>query len=285
MGTSSARPLHMPEGDTIYRAARTLDKVLRGQVVTRFESVLPALNRIDEDAPIAGRTVEEVRSSGKNLLLFFSGDLVLRTHMRMNGTWHIYRSGERWRRPKRDMRVLLETKEFAAVGFAIPVAEFIDANRLNMHRELAKLGPDLLETEVDDDEILRRFHDRRELTIAEALLNQRILAGIGNVYKSEVLFLGQVNPFSPVASLDESRLRVLVATARKLMRANVASGSDAGIVTYLGFRRTTRRSDPSERLWVYGRGGRPCRRCGTAIEYRKQGLDARGTYWCPQCQA
>ena len=111
----------MPEGDSIFRAARTLHRALAGKVVTRFESVLPALTRIDEDAPLAGRTVEEVSAAGKHLLMRFSGDLVLRTHMRMNGSWHIYRPGERWRARRSDMRVVIETAEWVAVGFSIQI--------------------------------------------------------------------------------------------------------------------------------------------------------------------
>src|SRR5262245_63219467 len=134
----------MPEGDTIFRAARTLHRALAGKPVTAFESVLPALNRIDEDAPVTGRTVEQVTAVGKHLLIHFSGNLVLRTHMRMNGSWHIYRTGERWQRPRRDMRVRLSTADFEAVGFTIPVAEFITEAGLSKHADLRRLGPDVL---------------------------------------------------------------------------------------------------------------------------------------------
>src|SRR6185295_9025186 len=126
----------MPEGDSIFRAARTLHRALAGSRVTRFESALPALNRIDDDRPLAGRTIESVSARGKHLLMTFSGDLVLRTHMRMNGSWHIYRPGERWRRPARDMRVLVETARFVVVGFNVPVAELLTGRELSRHREL-----------------------------------------------------------------------------------------------------------------------------------------------------
>src|SRR5215207_1087386 len=109
---TSDRRTFMPEGDTIFRAARTLHRALAGRTVTRFESVFPALSRVDVDTPLAGRTVEGVTSHGKHLLMIFSGDLILRTHMRMNGSWHIYRPGEKWQRPHRDMRVIVETGEF-----------------------------------------------------------------------------------------------------------------------------------------------------------------------------
>ena len=114
----------MPEGDTIYRSAQTLDRAMGRRVVTRFESVLPALTRIDEDAPIAGRTIQRVWSRGKHLLFEFSGDVVLRTHMRMNGSWHVYRPGERWQRPPREMRVVVATADYVAVGFNVPDASF-----------------------------------------------------------------------------------------------------------------------------------------------------------------
>src|SRR5918992_4664013 len=114
----------MPEGDTIFRAARTLDRALAGRVVTRFESVFPHLARVDGNRPIRGRIIERVTSRGKHLLMWFSGDLVLRTHMRMNGSWHIYRPGERWQRPRHDMRIVVATDSFEAVAFTVPVAEF-----------------------------------------------------------------------------------------------------------------------------------------------------------------
>jgi endonuclease-8 len=274
----------MPEGDTIYRAARTLDRALAGRTVTRFETVLPVLSRIDQDKPLAGRTIQGVASAGKHLLMRFSGDLVLRTHMRMNGTWHIYRAGERWRRPRRDMRIVVSTSEFEAVAFNVPVAEFIRGDRLDRHRDLGRLGPDLLSDDFDAAEVLHRFRERPELPIADALLNQRILAGIGNVYKSEVLFACGTHPFTKIADLSDAQLSAVVETARSFLRANVGTAL-APMTTYTGYRRTTRRSDPTDRLWVYGRGGKPCRRCGTPIAVRKTGDDARLTYCCPTCQS
>ena len=272
----------MPEGDTIFRAARTLQRALAGAVVTRFETVVPALSRIDDDSPLAGRTVDRVSAVGKHLLIAFSGSLVLRTHMRMNGSWHIYRPGERWRRSRRDMRIVVATAQFEAVAFNVPVAEFITA-AVDKHPELREIGPDLLSDAFDETEALRRTRGRPDALIADALLNQRLLAGIGNVYKSEVLFICRVDPFAAVATLDDGTLTRLIATARRLLRANVQEGL-APMTTYAGFRRTTDRSDPTQRLWVYGRGGKPCRKCGTPIASAKRGLDARSTYWCPACQ-
>jgi endonuclease-8 len=274
----------MPEGDTIFRAARTLHRALAGRVVTRFETVLPLLSRVNDDEPLAGRTIEGVSSRGKHLLIRFSGNLVLRTHMRMNGSWHIYRPGERWRRPRRDMRVVVSTAEFEAVAFNVPVAEFVRADRLDRHRDLARLGPDLLADGFDLAEARKRLRERPDQTIADALLDQRIVAGIGNVYKSEVLFACRTHPFARIAELSDAQLSALVETARKLLRANVGAAL-APMTTYTGYRRTTRRASPGDRLWVYGRAGRPCRRCDTPIAARKTGDDARLTYWCPNCQS
>src|SRR5687767_14826535 len=134
----------MPEGDTIFRAARTLHQALAGRVVTRFETVLPALARVDDQSRIAGRTIDRVLSAGKHLIIDFSGGLHLRTHMRMNGSWHIYRSGERWRRKRSDMRIVISTDEFVAVGFNIPEAEFLDDRSLARQDDLRRIGPDLL---------------------------------------------------------------------------------------------------------------------------------------------
>jgi endonuclease-8 len=274
----------MPEGDTIFRAAQTLNRALAGKVVVRFESVFPALTRVHDDRPLTARTIEKVDSVGKHLLVHFSGNLVLRTHMRMSGSWHIYRPGERWKRARRDMRLVVATSDFEAVGFNIPVAEFIDAHRLPKHPELARLGPDVLHTAFDRDEAIRRLRDKGSAQVGDVLLLQRVMAGLGNVYKSEVLFLCGINPFVQVANLDERALTCLVDTARSLLTANVTTRM-APMTTYTGYRRTTRRDSPGERLWVYGRARLPCRRCGTPIQVRKHGTDARLTYWCPQCQA
>jgi endonuclease-8 len=254
----------MPEGDTIFRTARTLQAALGGNVVTRFETMLPQLARIDEDAPIIGRTIESIRAIGKHLLIAFSGDLNLRTHMRMSGIWHIYRAGEKWQRSPRDARVVIGTATFVAVAFDISVAEFLSGSELERQPELRALGPDLLGA-FDVAEAVRRLRAQPDREIGDALLNQRALAGIGNIYKSESLFLCGVNPFVRVGTLDDAKLEEIVLAAKKLLRQSAESTQ------------RVRRS-------VYSRGGEPCRRCGTPIAYRKQGEDARGTYWCPKCQ-
>ncbi|HXT30091.1 MAG TPA: DNA-formamidopyrimidine glycosylase family protein, partial [Vicinamibacterales bacterium] len=174
----------MPEGDTIFRAARTLNRALAGREILRFESVFPALTRIHEDTPVTGRTIESVTAAGKHVLMRFSGDLVLRTHMRMNGSWHVYRPGERWLRPRRDMRIVIGTDAFDAVGFNVPVAEFLRGAALGRQEDLRKMGPDLLGESFDEADALQRLRARATTEIADALLNQRVVAGIGNVYKS-----------------------------------------------------------------------------------------------------
>jgi endonuclease VIII len=274
----------MPEGDTIFRAARTLHRALAGKPVTAFESVFPALNRINDDAPIPGRTIERIHSTGKHLLIHFSGDLVLRTHMRMNGSWHIYRSGEKWQRSRRDMRIVVGTADFEAVGFNIPVAEFLSEREITRSPELRALGPDVLADDFDPQVVIANLRERAGSEIAEALLNQRVLAGLGNVYKSEILFMCRINPFSRAQELAEADLSSIVEESRRVLKLNVSEGLEL-MTTYGGLRRTTGRSDPKDRLWVYGRARLPCRRCGTPIRVRKQGNDARLTYWCPHCQA
>lgn len=257
----------MPEGDTIYRAARTLHAALAGRVITKFETVFTQLARVDYDTPLAGRTVERVVSEGKHLIMHFSGDLHLRTHMRMHGTWHIYKPGERWRMRYSDMRIIIETDAWVAVAFNVPVAEFND---------VVEIGPDLLGETFDFDEAMKRIRERPQEEIADVLLAQRVVGGIGNEYKSEVLFVGRTNPFTRIADLTDEQLRHILEISRKLMIANV---------TKRGFGRVTTFSlDPSQQQYVYGRGGQPCRRCGTPVRYAKQGKDARGTYWCERCQ-
>ena len=192
--------------------------------------------------------------------------------------------GERWRRPRRDMRIVIGTADWSAVGFAVPVAEFHSAASLLRRTMIPALGPDLLKQDFDFTGVIAAMQEHADEQIAEVLLNQRVMAGIGNVYKSETCFICGVNPFRPVLTLDPNQLEQLVFTARKFLTLNVAEDADGEISTYAGLRRTTHTSDQSARLWVYGRRGEPCRRCGTPIEMRKQGTGARTTFWCPACQ-
>ena len=272
----------MPEGDTVFLAAQTLNRFMAGSLVTRFDSVYPALTRIAEDQPVVGRTIESVSARGKHLLMAFSGNLVLRTHLRMCGSWHIYPAGARWQRPARDMRVLVATADACAVGFNIPIAELLSGRDLARHDQLRALGPDLLGEPFDRGETLRRIRARGRDPIAEVLLNQRVVAGIGNVFKSEILFLAGLHPFTPVAACPDADLERIVDLSREQLAANVMSRSQT--LSRASGRRTTRSLDPNATLWVYSRGGKPCRRCGTAVLSRKTGLDARVTYWCPACQ-
>ena len=271
----------MPEGDTIFRAAQTLHRVFAGKTVTRFESMFPALNRIAEDSPIVGRVIESIASRGKHLLMTFSGDLILRTHMRMNGSWHVYPNGARWRRPVRDMRLLVGTAEAVAVGFNVPVAEFIAARDLARHSPLQSLGPDLLGS-FNRDEARRRMRQHPHESIADVLLNQRVVAGIGNVFKTEILFLAGIDPFTTTSALSDDQLDRVLAIALEQLRANVMS--PAQTLSQAVGRRTTRRLDPREKLWAYGRSGQPCRRCGAMIRATKTAPDGRLTFWCPVCQ-
>ncbi len=255
----------MPEGDTILRTARTLNAALSGKTVEKFETLLPKLARVDDEAPLKGRSIEAVRAQGKHLLIDFSGGLHLRTHMRMNGSWHIYRAGERWQRPRGDMRIVIAAGDFVAVAFNVPVAEFLDDAQLARSRDLRELGPDVLAPGFDAEEAFRRIRGRADRDIDEVLLDQHAIAGIGNIWKSEVLFACRVHPFTRVDSLADDQIRCLIDRARKLLgrSANATSPND---------------------LYVYSRGGKPCRRCRTKIESRKRGDGARLTYWCPQCQ-
>jgi endonuclease VIII len=274
----------MPEGDTIFRAARTLNKALAGQKVTGFETVLPKLSRIDYDEPICSRVIECVEAKGKWMQIRFSGGLTLLTHMLMNGSWHIYRPGETWQRNARDMRIVIKTEKIWAVAFNVPIAEFHSEDTLRRRQGFKALGQDVLAADFDAAKSVEALRAHGELQVGEALLRQSIMAGLGNVFKSEVCFACGINPFSAVSTLQSEELASLVATARKFLLANVRDSSGDQITTYTGMRRTTGRTNSEERLWVYGRRGEPCRKCGTPIESRKQGEDARTTFWCPMCQ-
>jgi endonuclease VIII len=274
----------MPEGDTIFRAARTLNQALGGQLVTGFATPLPKLARVDFDSPLAGRTVEKVESRGKWMLMHFSDDLILLTHMLMSGSWHIYRPGESWQRRPVDMRVIVKTEKIWAVAFNVPLAEFHTTDTLRRRDGLRTLGQDVLAPEFNSEQSMAKLRSHGDLEVGVALLTQSIMAGLGNVFKSEVCFACGVNPFRKVDSLSADELTCLVDTARKFLMANVAETSGDRIVTYAGMRRTTGRANREERLFVYKRRNQPCRRCGTLIQSRKLGLDARTTFWCPQCQ-
>ena len=265
----------MPEGDTIFRTAEVLRAALVNRRITGARAqARPGLRRVPDLSRLVGATVSSVEPRGKHLLIGFDNGLTLRSHLRMTGSWHRYRPGEPWRRPAREASAILETVEAVAVAFNTPVVELLTEAGLRRARSLNELGPDLLVAAFDADEAVGRLRDRAAEELGNALLDQRAVAGIGNVYKSEVAFLEGLDPWAPVAGFTDSELRAALGTARRLLHANTRGGA----------RVTTGSPARGEGLWVYGRAGRPCRRCGTRIEVGRQGELARLTYWCPRCQ-
>ena len=275
----------MPEGDTIFRTARALGGALIAKPVTSFRSTYPLLTRFDDDTPLAGQTVERVEPRGKWLLIYFSGGGTLATHMLMSGSWHIYRHGERWQQPRANLRIVIENSEYIAVGFRVPVAKMLRANELERALKIPPKGIDVLSEEFDAAEVARRIVAHEDEEIADVLLHQEVIAGVGNVFKSEICFVTSTSPFCKVVALDSEKVATLIAAARRLVKANVLEDSDDAIVTYGGRkRRTTHELDPGASLWVYGRYDEPCRKCGERIRRRIQGPDARVTFWCQRCQ-
>jgi endonuclease VIII len=265
----------MPEGDTIFRTAEVLRATLLHRRITGARAQpRPGLRIVPDLSRLIGATVAGVEARGKHLLIGFDNGLTLRSHLRMSGSWHRYRPGERWRRPMRQASAVLETAEAVAVAFNTPVVELLTDAELRRSAPLNELGPDLLGRTFDIDEALRRLRSRDGEQLGNALLDQRAVAGIGNVFKSEIAFLERLDPWTPVGGVDEGRLRSALATARRLLSANTRGGT----------RVTTGSGARGQGLWVYGRGGRPCRRCGTPIRVERQGELARLTFWCPRCQ-
>ena len=257
----------MPEGDTVYQAARRLDAALAGQVVTTSDLRVPAYATVD----LSGETVHSVGSRGKHLLRRI-GDVVLHSHLKMEGEWRVHRPGERWRRPGWQARVVIETPTAVAVGFDLGVVEVFPASE--EADRLDYLGPDLLGADWDADEAVRRIAVAPDAPIAVALGEQRNLAGLGNVYVNELCFLRGIRPTRPAGEVD---LPPLVDLASRVIRANRDRIA----------RTTTGNDRRGERLWVYSRGGERCRRCGTRIEHGRLGrneLELRDTWWCPSCQ-
>ncbi|MBS1806501.1 MAG: Fpg/Nei family DNA glycosylase [Acidobacteria bacterium] len=275
----------MPEGDTIFRSARALGRALSGKPITAFRSNYPLLTRFHEDTPLTGQTVESVESRGKWLLVHFSGGATLATHMLMNGSWHIYPRGDRWHRPTQEMRIVLENRDYQAVAFSVPIARIYTAEQLAREKRIPPPKADVLSGDFDPAAAADRIRSCANEEIGNAILHQYVLAGVGNVFKSELCFVESINPFCLVAALTDEQIRALVRSAQSLVSANVLEDSRNTIVTYRGVgRRTTRNARPADNLWVYSRSGQPCRKCGATIRHRLQGQDARVTYWCPKCQ-
>jgi endonuclease-8 len=253
----------VPEGDTLVRTAGGLRPYLLGRTVTAAWARTPG-PRVER---LVGATVIGVEAQGKNLLIRFDNGLEVRTHLQMHGSWHRYRPGERWRLSRARARLVIEVPGSVAVCFDAPTVELFEQRAEGLHPALGRLGPDLLKDPFDTTEALRRLRDpsRADLSIAEALLDQRALAGIGNEVKNEVLWQARVSPWSLVRDQDDAALGALVDLARGVLREGAATG------------RRPRH--------VYRRASRPCPRCGTMIRVEPQGRDVpRLTFWCPTCQ-
>ncbi|WP_030680589.1 Fpg/Nei family DNA glycosylase [Streptomyces sp. NRRL B-1347] len=262
----------MPEGDTVHQTARRLHRALAGHPLTRSDLRVPKLATAD----LTGRTVLDVTPRGKHLLTRVEGGLTLHSHLRMDGSWKVYAPHERWRGgPAHQIRAILATAEHTAVGYRLPVLELL--RTADEQRAVGHLGPDLLGPDWDPDRALRNLLAAPERALGEALLDQRNLAGIGNIYKSELCFLLGVTPWLPIGELPAETANRLPALAKKLLEAN----RDRPDRTTTGIPR------PDRRLYVYGRAPRPCLRCGTPVRSADQGDGSRQrpTYWCPTCQS
>ena len=259
----------MPEGDTVLVAARRLHVALAGEELIRTDFRVPRFATVD----LAGQVVDNVAARGKHLLMRTDGGITVHSHFKMEGAWHVYRTGDKWRGPGFQVRAVLETKPWVAVGFRLGRLDVIKTAREGAL--LGHLGPDVLGSDWDPSEVVRRLRAQPERQIGTALLDQRAIAGPGNIYKSEACFLHGVDPFTRVDEVVD--LDGLVSLMKLLMEANRITGQQV----------TTGDGRPGRARWVAGRAGRPCRRCGTIIRSADQesyGAE-RITYWCPGCQA
>jgi endonuclease-8 len=260
----------VPEGDTVWLAAQRMNTALAGATLRRGEFRIPQLATVD----LAGAAVREVVPRGKHLLIRLDDGRTLRTHFRMDGSWHIYRPGTSWRGgPTYDIRAVLTTDDWECVGYRLHDLELVPTAEED--RLVGHLGPDVLGPDWDLDEALRRLHEHPDQQIGVALVDQRNLAGIGNLYKVESLFLRGIHPWTRVADVPDPA--ALIERARTLMQANLHHPEQ----------NTTGDPRRGRDHWVFGRQSRPCRRCGTAILLGEQGphLQERVTWWCPRCQA
>jgi endonuclease VIII len=254
----------VPEGDTVWRAARHLDQTLTGQLLTATEFRVPAYATLD----LAGQPVTGTVSRGKHLLTRIGEDHTLHTHLKMEGSWHLYKPATRWRRPAHQARVVLRTAEWVAVGFSLGITEVV--RRDEEESVVGHLGPDLLGPDWDEDEAVRRLQRDPDRPVGQALLDQRNLAGVGNMYMAELCFLAGVHPATPVAAVPD--LRRLVRRAKQVLEVNKERVEQA----------TTGDLRRGRTHWVYPRAGQPCRRCGTRIVTAE--LGGREAFWCPRCQ-
>lgn len=253
----------------MWLTARRLHEGLAGCELVRGDLRVPRLATVE----LAGRRVREVSSRGKHLLIRFEGDVTLHSHLRMEGAWRVYPSGQRWTGgPSHQIRAVLETTHRIAVGYRLPVLDLLRTSKEDT--VVGMLGPDLLGADWDPREAVRRLLAAPDVEVAEALLDQCKLAGIGNVYKAELCFLRGISPWTPISAVPEP-LR-LVTLAHELLDANKARSGHV----------TTGDTRPGRTHWVYDRARQPCRRCGTAIRVAEQGAPGRArlTYWCPACQ-
>lgn len=258
----------MPEGDTVFVAATKLHRALAGHPLTKTDLRVPSLATVD----LSGRTVEDVIPRGKHLLFRIAGGHTLHTHYKMDGSWHLYRHGERWRGPNFQIRAVLETESWVAVGFRLAKVELVPSQ--NEEEIVGHLGPDPLRHDWDGALAVTNLRQHPDSEIGTILLDQRVIAGPGNVYKCEVCFLAGLDPWTLVRDVPD--LEKVVDLVARLMRANKSTGNQL----------TTGDTRPGRERWVYGRSGRPCFRCGTRIRRAEQ--DGYGgervTFWCPACQ-
>jgi endonuclease-8 len=259
----------MSEGDTIFRIAATMRRTLGDDRIMHARGRLGGGAQLER---LVGSRVQRVTPRGKHLLIDFEGGLTLHTHLGMVGSWHRYRPGERWRRPADEAVAVLETARAVAVCFAAPTVELIETRALPRHPVLAELGPDPLDPAFDRAAAVRRMAASRT-SVAEALLDQRVVAGVGNVYRNEALAACRLDPFEPACEVGDEGLSELLETAASMLRANVGQGL-----------RATVPGAPAGERWVYRRAGRPCRRCGTIIRSASIGQPPRMLFWCPRCQ-
>jgi endonuclease-8 len=257
----------MPEGDTIHHAAKRIRRVLEGRVPEELSTPHPRHGRDRWPERLEGQAVRAVDAHGKHLFLRFEGGLVLHSHLRMTGLWGVYPQGRRWRRAPRRAWLVIRAAGHDVVQFDGPVLELLTEGRTRFDQRLAGLGPDVLAEEFDSARFLRRLReDDPTRAVGDALLDQRTLAGIGNIWKAEGCWEAGIDPWRPTGTVSDGEVLSIVDAVRPRMRRSADRGFER------------------EAIRVYGRAGRPCPRCGAPVRARGQGDDNRRTYWCPECQ-